>query len=156
MLKIKIIVVDRTRAPFLKQGEDFYLDRLRRYARTEWVVVKPVRATKAMGKSQVLVREGELIDKRLLARDHVIALDRAGTAYDSEGLAGRIKKLALTQNRLAFIIGGVLGLSKRILGRADEVLGLSSLTLTHEMSRLVLLEQLYRAFTIINNEKYHK
>ena len=156
MLKIKVIVIDRTRSPFLKQGESFYLDRLRRYANAEWVEVKSARITKGKSIKDILEAEGKSIAKRFVQREYNIALDRSGKAYDSESLAARIEQLSFNNNRLTFIIGGPLGLSKEILGSANEVFSLSKLTLTHEMSRLLLLEQLYRSFTIINNERYHK
>ena len=157
MLKLKIIVVDRTRSPFLKEGESFYLERLRRYAHTEWVEVKPARIKKGRPQHEILSAEGASIIKKLLPRDYLIALDRSsGKALDSEGLAARIDELSFSHSKLTFVIGGPLGLSKDILHRAGEILSLSRLTLTHEMSRLLLLEQLYRAFTILNNEKYHK
>jgi len=156
VLKIKIIVVDRTRSTFLAQGEAFYLDRLKRYAHTEWLETKPVRMTKDIPVQRILDLEGNFITKRLLPQDYAIALDRSGKALDSEGMAAWIERLSISHNRLAFVIGGPLGLSGTILNRANETLSLSRLTLTHEMSRLFLLEQLYRAFTIINNEKYHK
>ncbi len=156
MLKIKIIVVDRTRSPFLAEGESFYLDRLKKYAHTEWVEVKPARIKKGRPTEEILATEGKAIAKNLLPRDYVVALDRSGKAYDSEGLAARIDQLSLAHSRLTFFIGGPLGISKEILKNANEILSLSRMTLTHEMSRLLLLEQLYRAFTIINNEKYHK
>ena len=156
MLKIKIIVVDRTRSSFLKQGESFYLERLQRYAHTEWVEIKPAKIKKSTPADSILTAEGAFIAKRLSPRDYVVALDRSGTAYDSKGLAARIEKISRYNLRLAFIIGGPLGLSKTILDGANEIFSLSRLTLTHEMSRLILLEQLYRAYTIIHNEKYHK
>ena len=156
MPKIKIIVVDRTRSPFLKEGESFYLNRLKRYAQTEWLEIKPAHIKKGRPADGILEREGALISKRLDPRDHIFALDRSGKGYRSEGLAGRIEELSHTGKSLCFIVGGPLGLSKEILGRAHEVFSLSRLTLTHEMSRLILLEQLYRSFTIIHGEKYHK
>ena len=156
MLKIKIIVVDRTRSAFLAEGESFYLERLQRYARTEWIATKPARINKGKSTQSILTEEGNYLAKSLLPRDYVIAVDRLGKAYDSEGLAARIDHLSLSHNRLAFIIGGPLGLSKEIRDRAHETLSLSRLTFTHEMSRLFLLEQIYRAFTILNNEQYHK
>jgi len=156
LLKIKFIVVDRTRSTFLAQGESFYLDRLKRYAHIEWVETKPARITKENPVQRILDLEGKFITKRLLPQDYAIALDRSGKAFDSEGLAAWIERLSISHNPLAFVIGGPLGLSRTILDRANETLSLSRLTLTHEMSRLFLLEQLYRAFTIINNEKYHK
>ncbi|MCP4683558.1 MAG: 23S rRNA (pseudouridine(1915)-N(3))-methyltransferase RlmH [Desulfobacterales bacterium] len=156
MLRIKIIVVDRTRSPFLQQGESIYLDRLSGYARAEWMEVRPVKIKKGTPTEKILDMEGDAIAKRLKQKDYIIALDRLGKTYTSEGLARQIEKLSFRGIGLAFIIGGPLGLSKKILGMADEIISLSQLTLTHEMSRLILLEQLYRAFTIMNNEKYHK
>jgi len=156
MLKIKIIVVDRTRSPFLKQGETFYLKRLERYAKTEWVETKPAGIKKGRPISGILDAEGDSIAKNFVLRDYIIALERSGKAYGSEELASHIEKLSLTHDRLTFVVGGPLGLSKAILDRSHEIFSLSRLTLTHEMSRLLLLEQLYRAFTIIKGEKYHK
>jgi len=156
MLKLKIIVVDKTRSPFLKQGESFYLERVRRYARIEWVEVKPVKIKKGSSTDKILALEGASLSRKLLPRDYIIALDRVGKSYGSKGFAERIQKLAVTRERLAFVVGGPLGLSAELLDVANEALSLSRFTLTHEMSRLLFLEQLYRAFTIIHNEKYHK
>jgi 23S rRNA (pseudouridine1915-N3)-methyltransferase len=86
-----------------------------------------------------------------------VPLDRTGHAFDSEELATWLDKLSTgTGGWVSFIIGGPLGLSQELLDQAGRILSLSRLTLTHEMSRLLLLEQLYRAFTIIRGEKYHK
>ena len=156
MLTIKIIVVDRTRSSFLSKGETFYLERIKKYARTQWVEVKPAKIKKSTPADAILSAEGASITKRINARDYVVALDRSGNTYNSKKLAARIEQLSHDYSRLAFIIGGPLGLSKNILDKANEVLSLSRLTMTHEMTRLILLEQIYRAFTIIHNEKYHK
>jgi 23S rRNA (pseudouridine1915-N3)-methyltransferase len=156
MPKIKIIVVDRTRSPFLKQGESFYLERLNRYAQTEWVEVRPAGIKKGRPAEWIRIREGDLICKKIDTGDHIIALDRSGKVYDSVGLARRIEELSITGSCLTFVIGGPLGLSRETLAGSHEILSLSRLTLTHEMIRLLLLEQLYRAFTIIRGEKYHK
>lgn len=156
MLKIKIIVVDRTRSAFLREGEAFYLRRLRRYANLEWVEVKPAPIKKGKTDQEILAAEGQSISKKLLPQDYLITLDRLGSAYDSEGLAARVEKLAQAHSALSFITGGPLGLSREILTRSHETLSLSKMTFTHEMSRFILLEQLYRAFTILNGEKYHK
>ena len=155
-MRLRIIVVDRTRSRFLIEGESFYLDRLGRYVRTEWVQVKPTKIKKGRPVLDILAAEGESILRNLLSDDYLVALDRSGRALDSEGLASWIEALSLSQDRIAFVIGGPLGLSNTVLERAHEILSLSQLTLTHEMSRLLLLEQLYRAFTIIHGEKYHK
>jgi len=156
MLKIRIIVVGRTRSPFIREGELFYLDRLRRYAHTEWEEVKPASIKKGRSDKIILAAESDSIARRILPRDYVIVLDRSGKAYESRELAESVQDLSLSNNRLSFIIGGPLGLSEKILQRAQATLSLSRMTFTHEMSRLIFLEQLYRAFTIIRGEKYHK
>jgi 23S rRNA (pseudouridine1915-N3)-methyltransferase len=156
VLKIAIIVVDRTRSPFLAAGEEFYLNRLQKYAHIEWIETKPAKIKKGRTTQDILTEEEIGILRNLPPQHYVIALDRAGKSYDSEGLASQIERLSVSHSRLGFIIGGPLGLSNRILADANEIFSLSRLTLTHEMSRLLLLEQLYRAFTIIHHEKYHK
>ena len=157
MLKFRIIVVDRTRSPFLKEGELFYRKRLGNYAQSEWVEVKPARITKGRPAEEVLAAEGEAIARRLNAADYLVALDRTGDPYDSVELAGWFQRLSVEVGGwVTFVIGGPLGLSRETVTRAQKVLSLSRLTLTHEMCRLVLLEQIYRAMTILRGEKYHK
>ena len=157
LLKLRVIVVDRTRSPFLKSGESFYLDRLSKYARLEWIEVKPARITKGSDPKDVLGVEAQAITKRLTPGDFLVALDRTGYQYDSVELADWLDKLSVDQTGwINFVVGGPLGLSKDLLEKAQKVLSLSRLTLTHEMCRLLLLEQIYRAFTIIKGEKYHK
>lgn len=152
-----MIVVDRTRTPYLREGESVYLDRLKNYAQVDWVEVKPVKMMKGRPEEDILAIEGKAIKGRVNSRDYLVALDRSGHAYDSEGLAVWLERLSVDVGGwVSFVIGSPLGLSKDILTRAHRVVSLSKLTLTHEMTRLVLLEQLYRAFTIMRGEKYHK
>jgi 23S rRNA (pseudouridine1915-N3)-methyltransferase len=157
MYRIRIIVVDRTRRSFLKEGEEFYKDRLRKYARLEWVVVRPGKMTKNKIEREVLQEEGRRIVQKLFPRDHLVVLDPQGEEYDSVGLARWLGKVGPeTGGAVCFVMGGPLGLSREIREKARAVLSFSKLTLTHEMIRLLLLEQLYRAFTILHGEKYHK
>ena len=157
MLKIRFIVVDRTRSHFLKEGEIYYLERLRKYARVEWIEVKPVKIKKGRSTEEILIEEGESIAKRFEPDDCLVTLDRSGRQYDSEELAIWLNDLSTgVRGWICFIIGGPLGLSKKILDQAHKVLSLSKLTLTHEMTRLFIIEQIYRAFTILKGEKYHK
>jgi 23S rRNA (pseudouridine1915-N3)-methyltransferase len=157
MLKIKFIVVDRTRSPFLREGEIHYLNRLKRYAQIEWIEIKPSRIKKGRSEQEILDSEGREITRRLNSRDYLIALDLSGKQYDSEGLASWLKDLHTgIRGKLCFVVGGPVGLSNVILDQADTILSLSRLTLTHEMSRLFLIEQLYRAFTIIEGHRYHR
>jgi 23S rRNA (pseudouridine1915-N3)-methyltransferase len=157
MLKIKVIVVDRTRSAFLREGESFYLKRLRHYVPVDWVEVKPVRILGGKREEETLDAEGEAIGRKISARDFLVALDRKGDQLDSMELAQWLEPLAQQAPAgVVFLIGGPLGLSRALLERAQKVLSLSRMTFTHEMSRLFLLEQLYRALTILKGEKYHK
>jgi len=154
--KIKLIVVGATRSSFLREGELYYLEKLRRYAPTDWVEVKSQRVTKGRSREDIVRAEGLAIAKRWLPDDHIIALDSRGREYDSEGFAALVERLYQTAKRICFVTGGPLGLSADVLKRAADKVSLSRLTLTHELTRLVLLEQLYRTHTIIKGEKYHK
>ena len=157
MLKIRIMVLDKTRSPFLKEGESFYISRIKKYAQVGWTEIRPVPIKKGRSKIQILSMEGHAIERKLLPDDYVVALDRSGKQYHSEELAMWLGQLSgQAGGWICFIIGGPLGLSKAIIDRADLVLSLSRLTLTHEMSRLILLEQIYRSMTILRGEKYHK
>jgi len=157
MLKIKFIVVDKTRSSFLKEGEDYYLDRLKRYVHIEWIEVRPVRITKGVRDEDIKNTEGRAILRKTGQGDYLAVLDRSGRQYSSEGLADLLQKLTVNiRGSVCFAIGGPLGLSGEILEKADSVIALSKMTFTHEMSRIILLEQAYRAFTIIHGEKYHK
>ncbi len=157
MIKIRIIVVDRTRSPFLAEGEAFYLKRVRNYAQVEWIEVKPVKMTKGRPEKEILRLEGQALIRKRAPKDYLVALDRSGRQYNSEEFADHLEKVALNATGgITFTIGGPLGLSKDALSQADEILSFSRFTLTHEMSRVLLLEQIYRALTILKGEKYHK
>ena len=157
MVKIKFIVVDRTRSSFLKKGELFFLDRLKNYSKVEWIEVKPAGIKKGVPLEEIMKKEGKAIQMKTSVTDYIVALDRKGNQLDSAKLAAWLANLtSTTRCSICFIIGGPLGLSKEILDRADKILSLSKLTFTHEMCRLFLIEQIYRSFTIIRGEKYHK
>jgi 23S rRNA (pseudouridine1915-N3)-methyltransferase len=157
MIKIRIIVADRTRSPFLAEGEAFYLKRLQSYAQVKWIEVKPVRMTKGRPEEEILHLEGQALIRKRGPKDYLVALDRTGRQYGSEEFAGRLEKVAMNASGgITFMIGGPLGLSGDVLAESDEILSLSRFTFTHEMSRVLLLEQIYRAFTILKGEKYHK
>ena len=157
MLKIKFMVVDRTRSPFLKEGERFYLERLKRYARVEWIEVRPVKMKKGRTEEEILSKEGRTILQKMEKGDYLVSLDRSGNQYSSNELAAWLEDLAVHLGGwVSFIVGGPAGLSEAVLDRSDRVMSLSKLTFTHEMSRIFLLEQIYRAFTIMEGHTYHR
>ncbi|NTV32598.1 MAG: 23S rRNA (pseudouridine(1915)-N(3))-methyltransferase RlmH, partial [Deltaproteobacteria bacterium] len=130
---------------------------LQSYAQVEWIEVKPVRMTKGKPEEEILHLEGQALIRKRGPKDYLVALDRTGRQYGSEEFAGRLEKVAMNASGgITFMIGGPLGLSGDVLAESDEILSLSRFTFTHEMSRVLLLEQIYRAFTILKGEKYHK
>ena len=133
------------------------MKRLQNYAQVEWIEVKPVRMTKGRPEEEILHLEGQALIRKRGPKDYLVALDRTGRQYGSEEFAGRLEKVAMNASGgITFMIGGPLGLSGDVLAESDEILSLSRFTFTHEMSRVLLLEQIYRAFTILKGEKYHK
>ena len=157
MLKIKFIVVDKTRLPFLKQGESFFLERLARYAQFQWIEVKPEKAKKGRPEEEIIKKEEDAVLKKLAPGDYLVALDRSGKQFGSREFSEWLKDLSTrVDGWTCFVIGGPLGFSKNLVRRADAVLSMSKMTFTHEMSRLFLVEQVYRAFTIMEGSKYHK
>lgn len=152
-----LIWVGETKEPFCKQGESLFMERLGHYGRVRRVVVKAEKLDGRLSESQAMAKEGERILDKVPPQALLVVLDRQGQVVSSEGLS---EKLASWQNQsireLVFVIGGPLGLSESVLNRADWRWSLSALTFTHEMARLILLEQLYRAHTILRGEKYHK
>ncbi|MCI0514654.1 23S rRNA (pseudouridine(1915)-N(3))-methyltransferase RlmH [candidate division KSB1 bacterium] len=157
MLHIKIIVVGKTQEKYHQLAEAEYLKRLQRYAQVHFVIVRGEKITTQKSTSQILDIEAQRIQPQIERGDFCILLERTGREYSTEELAQFLAELQLRgMSRLAFIIGGPLGVASALLRSSQSVLSLSRLTFTHEMARSILLEQLYRAFTILNHEPYHK
>lgn len=158
-MNISILAVGKLKDRFFEEGCAEYARRLTRYCALDLREAADEKAPENLSPAQEEQAKGKE-GKRLLAlldpRDHVIALTVTGKAYTSEGLAQRIGTLRDQGKNVSFLIGGSLGLSKEVVDRADEELSLSKLTLPHRLARLVLLEQLYRSFKILNHETYHK
>jgi 23S rRNA (pseudouridine1915-N3)-methyltransferase len=135
--------------------EDF-TRRISRYYPVEWMILPPPRNAATFTMSDLKKKEGEMILEKLEKDDYLIALDEKGKQMSSEGLAEFIQTRANASIRnLIFLIGGAYGLDQPVLQRANYKWSLSQLTLPHQLVRLVLAEQLYRACTIQRNEKYH-
>ncbi|MFC1741595.1 23S rRNA (pseudouridine(1915)-N(3))-methyltransferase RlmH [Nanoarchaeota archaeon] len=151
---IKIVFVGKTKEAWLKAQISEYVKRLGRFARVEVVEVKDERVVgKDVGK--IKDAEGERI-LGLVSDDYLIALDAAGKAFDSKRFAVQLKKASDQKSKVTFVIGGALGLSDAVLKRCDLRLSLSEMTFTNQMVRLLLVEQVYRAFTILHGMEYHK
>lgn len=142
---------------YLAEGISDYLQRMQHYARVALVEIREPAKPQKMDDEKVMRLEAEKFFPHLKNTDYIVALDRAGERLDSVALADFLQNcMNHNRNPVVFIIGGELGLDKTLLKRADRVLSLSDLTFTHDMTRLILTEQLYRAFSILAGQKYHK
>jgi 23S rRNA (pseudouridine1915-N3)-methyltransferase len=156
-MKIHLIFVGKTREPYLRQGVEDYLSRLRRYLSVEVKIVRSGRLTREHQADRVVSRESARVAAAVPDQSHLVILDRLGRQLSSVSLAQWLKKLEMEGCRkLCFAVGGVLGFTDELKNQAQTLLSLSKMTFTHEMTRLILLEQLYRACTIMRGEKYHK
>lgn len=159
-MNISIITVGKLKEKYLKQGIDEYLKRLSAYAKMDIIEVPDEKAPEELSETemiQVKQKEGERILAKIHPDAHVIALAIEGKMKSSEELADTLDKLATYgKSKIAFVIGGSLGLSQEVLQRADEKLSFSKMTFPHQLMKLILLEQVYRAFRINRGEPYHK
>nr|WP_315363531.1 23S rRNA (pseudouridine(1915)-N(3))-methyltransferase RlmH [Cytobacillus firmus] len=159
-MNISIITVGKLKEKYLKQGIDEYLKRLSPYAKLDIIEVPDEKAPEELSETemrQVKQKEGERILAKIHPDAHVIALAIEGKMKSSEELADTLDKLATYgKSKIAFVIGGSLGLSQEVLQRADDKLSFSKMTFPHQLMKLILLEQVYRAFRINRGEPYHK
>lgn len=155
MLQVNILMVGKTREGFIQEGLAFYQKRLQPFLKLS---LKTVRAEKEEGKlpaETIKAREGERLREAIPPKSYVVALDPRGKELTTEEFASWLTAREENARPLAFLIGGHLGLDGATLAQAQERLALSRFTLTHELSRLILLEQLYRAMTIKASHPYH-
>ncbi|OEF97350.1 23S rRNA (pseudouridine(1915)-N(3))-methyltransferase RlmH [Desulfuribacillus alkaliarsenatis] len=159
-MQITIVVVGKLKEKYLKQGIDEYMKRLSSYAKVQIIEVADEKAPENLseaGEVQVKDKEGQRILGNIKPDSHCIALAIEGKQQSSEALAANLDKLATYgKSHITLVIGGSLGLSDDVLKRADEKLSFSKMTLPHQLMRLILLEQVYRAFRINKGEPYHK
>jgi 23S rRNA (pseudouridine1915-N3)-methyltransferase len=159
-VNITIVTIGKLKEKYLKQGIDEYLKRLSIYAKVEVIELPDEKAPENLSETemeQVKEKEGERILGKISDDTHVIALAIEGKMKSSEQLAKDLDQLATYgKSKVAFVIGGSLGLSKAVMKRANDTLSFSKMTFPHQLMRLILLEQVYRAFRINRGEPYHK
>jgi 23S rRNA (pseudouridine1915-N3)-methyltransferase len=159
-VNISIVTVGKLKEKYLKLGIEEYLKRLTAYAKVEVIEVPDEKAPEELSELemvQVKQKEGERILAKISQDTYVIALAINGKMQSSEELADTLDKLATYgKSKIAFIIGGSLGLSEEVVKRSNEQLSFSKMTFPHQLMKLILIEQIYRAFRINRNEPYHK
>ncbi|QWC00128.1 23S rRNA (pseudouridine(1915)-N(3))-methyltransferase RlmH [Mycoplasmatota bacterium] len=158
-MKIKIISVGKIKEKYLKNGISEYEKRLSRYVRLEMLEVNDEKAPENLSEKDMDIVKDKEADRILskIDKEYIIALDIVGKQLDSIKLSRTMKDIFSYQSSdIAFIIGGSLGLSKKVLDKANMKLSFSKLTFPHQLMKMILLEQIYRSFRIMNNEPYHK
>ena len=159
-MHIQIISVGKVREKYLKLGIAEFEKRLQPYCKLSSVELTDEQAPENLSEKELQIvknKEGERILSKIKDTDYVIALDVLGKQHHSEAFAAAIEQLSFQgKNKIIFIIGGSNGLSDAILRRANEKVSFSKMTFPHQLMKLILLEQVYRAFKIMKGEPYHK
>jgi 23S rRNA (pseudouridine1915-N3)-methyltransferase len=155
-MKLQLWSIGKEHEAYVKAGVDDFTKRISRYYPVEWRIIPAPKNAGLLSQPDLKKKESGILLEGLAKDDYLVALDERGRQMGSDGLAQFIQLRANDSiKNLVFLIGGVYGLDEAVLKRADHRWSLSQLTLPHQLVRLVLAEQIYRACTILRNEKYH-
>lgn len=155
-MQISFIVVGKTNEDYLKTGIAEYSKRVGRYIKYEYVEIPYLKNTKNLSEKIQKNKEGECILKLINKQDFVVLLDDKGKEFDSIAFSNMLQsRMNQSIKKLVFVVGGAYGFSEEVYNRSNSKLSISRMTFSHQIIRLIFLEQLYRAFTILNNEPYH-
>lgn len=155
-MKIVLLVIGKTDAGYFVEAIREYANRLVHYLPFELQVIPDIKNVRNLSETQQKEKEGELILKMLQAGDYLVLLDEKGKEFTSVQFAAYLeKKMQAVPKRLVFVVGGPYGFSEAVYGASSEKISLSKMTFSHQMIRLIFVEQVYRALTIIAGEPYH-
>ncbi|MCK4921505.1 MAG: 23S rRNA (pseudouridine(1915)-N(3))-methyltransferase RlmH [Bacteroidales bacterium] len=154
-MKINLLFTGKTKIPYIDQGVSDYFKRLKHYIPIEIIIIPDLKNTKKLSEKEIKKKEGENILKVLPVSNFIILLDEKGKEYGSVDFSGFINTKLNEGKDLCFVIGGAYGFSETVYRKANAKISLSKLTFSHQMIRMIIAEQLYRAFTILRNEPYH-
>lgn len=155
-MTIDLIVVGKSNFDYVITAVDLYSGRLKKYINFNIVTIPDVKNAKNLSQGELKNKEGELLCAQFAKYDHIVLLDENGKHFTSVEFAELINKRAnMSIKRLCFVIGGAYGFSDDVYGAAKEKISLSKMTFSHQMIRILIVEQIYRAFTILNGEPYH-
>jgi 23S rRNA (pseudouridine1915-N3)-methyltransferase len=156
LMKIKLCSVGKGHENYVKEGIEDFSKRISKYYPVEWKIIPPARQTSNSLEGDIKKQEAQSILNLINKDDYLVLLDERGKQFSSPALATFIEQRANESTRqLLFVIGGAFGVDESIFNRANHVWSLSPLVFPHQLVRLMLAEQIYRACTIIRNEKYH-
>ena len=154
-MKISLVQIGKTQEPYLKEGINEYQKRLIKYTGFREITIPDLKNAKNLSTQEIKTREAQLIMKNCKNDDFIILLDERGLMMSSLEFAGYLTKKFNAGRDIVMIIGGAYGFSKEIYERADDMISLSKMTFSHQLVRLILAEQLYRAMTIMRGDPYH-
>jgi 23S rRNA (pseudouridine1915-N3)-methyltransferase len=155
-MKISFWSVGKTNESYIKEGVEEFTRRISKYFKVDWSIIPVPKNAGMLSEMDLQKKEGQTILEWLAKDDYLVALDGKGKQMSSEGLAEFIQARAnASTKQLVFLIGGAYGIDEPVLKRANHIWSLSQLTFPHQLVRLLLAEQIYRACTILKNEKYH-
>lgn len=155
-VKVKFVCIGKTGKSFLEEGEKEYLSRLKHYIQLERIEIPDVKNAKNLSVEQIKELEGKEISSKIQAGELLILLDEKGQTFSSNDFAQFIqKKFNAGGKGIVFVVGGAYGFSDEIYALATAKISLSTMTFSHQMVRMIFLEQLYRAMTILKGEPYH-
>ncbi|HQX72079.1 MAG TPA: 23S rRNA (pseudouridine(1915)-N(3))-methyltransferase RlmH [Chitinophagaceae bacterium] len=155
-MKISFWSIGKANETYVKEGVEEFTRRISRYYKVEWSIIPVPKNAGMLSEMDLKKKEGEIILEWLNKDDYLVALDERGKQLSSEELAGFIQARANESvKHIVFLIGGAFGIDERVLKRANYKWSLSQLVFPHQLVRLILAEQVYRACTILKNEKYH-
>lgn len=156
VMEILLLSVGKSSANWVKEAFELYASRVSHYIKFSSLALPDVKSGSNINRDKIKEDEGVLILSKLASHDHVVLLDENGIERTSIDFAEWLSKVfCSSKKRLVFIIGGPFGFSQKVYDRADAKISLSKMTFTHEMARVIFVEQLYRAMTIIRGESYH-
>lgn len=155
-MEIKLILHGKTDEAYLIEGITKYTKRLKHYISFSELLIPALKNTKRLRFQDIKQKEGELLLAKIKSTDTLVLLDEKGRSFSSEEFSDFLQKqMNQSIKSLVFVVGGPYGFSNEIYNRANHKLSLSKMTFSHQMIRLLFVEQIYRAFTILNNEPYH-
>lgn len=155
-MNIDLIVVGKTNFNYVSEAVDLYAGRLKKYINFNIVVIPDIKNAKNLSSSELKTKEGELLVAQLTKYDHIVLLDEKGKEFTSVDFAQWLNKKMITgYKRICLVIGGAYGFSDAVYSITNEKISLSKMTFSHQMIRMLIVEQIYRGFTILNGEPYH-
>lgn len=155
-MKIQFYAIGKEHEPYVRSGTEDFTKRIARYYPVEWKIITPPKNAAVLQETELKHKEAGSLFELLKKDDFLVALDETGKSLSSPALAAFLQARANESvKQVIFLIGGAYGLHESVIQRADYIWSLSKLTFPHQLVRLILAEQVYRACTILRNEKYH-